>query len=138
MKKRKGFSLVELSIWALAVGVLLAIAMPRNDENVIQAKTKADKMQINAIASAVSNYHYEVKKYPPNLEALTVKYGDLGPWLPPTIPASEWGTPYNYVYDDDNNVFAVWSNGFNKVDETGGGAALANDYHGDDYGKTSQ
>lgn len=135
MDKRKGFSLLELTIFATAVIVILFIATPKLSGTVQSTKNDVDYEQAGQIATAIHQYHYEVKSYPVSLNVLTAKSGNLGPWLS-KIPKTKWGGAFFYTYT--TNSFAVWSGGKNLADETGAANALAENFKGDDTGVASK
>jgi competence protein ComGC len=143
--KRKGYDLVSLAIWAACVVVLLSVLTPKGDDTIDAAKRNGDLAQVNAIAVAVRQYKSEIGNYPPNLNVLVSKNGDLGPWLPKLPIKDAWGTtnggingtggvsPYCYAYTNDG--FAVWAIGKNKVNNSGGsGTTLPTAFTSDDNG----
>lgn len=146
MKKRKGVSIIEIGLCALALMVFAAVGMINggsflNSEKVTEAKTNASQ-----ISTAISRYKYEVGSYPPNLQALTGTSGVYGPWLSSPLPATDpWGitTSINgtggasvgYCYSYTANGFAVWSFGVNHVNNSGGtGTTLPTSIATDDIG----
>lgn len=143
--KRKGYDLVSLAIWAACIMIIIAVLSPKSDDTIDGTKQKNDIVQVNALASAVSQYKSEIGNYPPNLNVLTNKNGDLGPWLSKLPLKDSWGTtnsgingtggvsPYCYSYT--TNGFAVWSLGKNKANNSGGsGTKLPTAFNSDDYG----
>jgi type II secretory pathway pseudopilin PulG len=135
MKKRKGFNLLELTVFAAAVIAILLIAVPKLTGTVKSTKNDVDFEQASQIATAIHQYHYEIKSYPPSLNALITKSGNFGPWLS-KIPNTKWGGAFFYTYT--SNSFAVWSTGQNLADETGATNALAEKFKGDDIGVSSK
>lgn len=150
LKNRKGQDLIQLALYAAALVILLAVAIPRYDNYIPTVKNRSDYAQIADIATKISQYKYEVGTYPINLQALTATNGSYGPWLRRLPSQDAWGTtntgingsaggvsPYCYAYD--NNGFAVWSLGQNKVNNSGGGGtAVPASFSGDDYGVISK
>ncbi|MGL5513125.1 MAG: type II secretion system protein, partial [Sporomusa sp.] len=88
---RTGSLLLEIAIAVAALGILLAVVMPKYADTVDTAKKSADMAQISAIATAVATYRFETKQYPTQLLDLTKKSGDLGPWLPALPATNKWG-----------------------------------------------
>jgi type II secretory pathway pseudopilin PulG len=143
--KRKGFSLVELILYTVAILVIIAIVIPRGDDTITASKKKSDYAQIVTISTAISQYKFEIGNYPPNQAALLTQNGVYGPWLV-SLPTSDiWGTTNSgingsggasaYCYAYTANGFAVWSLGANKVNNSGGGGTtLPTAFSGDDYG----
>lgn len=120
-QKESGFSLIELTIVIVVVGILAAIAMQSMTalvEDNRQVKTEREmEMLANAIVGDPSalngglrsdfGYIGDVGAFPPNLQALYENPGSYATWDGPYIPSGfaqdstgfktdEWGTLYNY------------------------------------------
>lgn len=86
------------------------------------------------IANAISRYRYEMRSYPGTLTALTSASGVYGPWLTAVPTTDPWGDVYHYYSGPKS--FAVWSNGVDKVNNSGSG--VPSSLLGDDVGFVSQ
>lgn len=94
-RRRAGFTLIEILLVVVIIGMLAGIAavsVPKHMEKSRRAKAAAD---ISAISMAVQSYYMEEGKYPSSLEALTA--GD-DPYLEKGIPKDPWKNPYNYAF----------------------------------------
>jgi len=60
MKSRKGFTLIELMVVVLIVGILAAIAIPILRGRIDAAKWSEGKAMMGSIATAIRAYHAEV------------------------------------------------------------------------------
>ena len=56
MKNNKGFTLIELIMVTIILGILAAVAVPRYMGTVSQAEAAAEKAVIDALKAAVENY----------------------------------------------------------------------------------
>ena len=56
MKNNKGFTLIELIMVTIILGILAAVAVPRYMGTVNQAEAAAEKAVIDALRAAVENY----------------------------------------------------------------------------------
>ena len=56
MKNNKGFTLIELIMVTIILGILAAVAVPRYMGTVSQAEAAAEKAVVNALKAAVENY----------------------------------------------------------------------------------
>lgn len=94
---KKAFTLIELMLVVIIIGVLAAMVMPRLVGRSEQARIAAAKSDINAnIALALDLYEMDNGHYPTSLDEL-MKKGDSGkgPYLKKE-PKDPWGRPYEY------------------------------------------
>ena len=115
MKKRKknemGFSLIELLIVMVIMGLLAALVGPRMFGKVGKSKQNAARSQMALFETALDTYRLDVGKYPTTeqgLAALRTNPGDEdkwdGPYLPKSVPKDPWGHPYVYRRADNGEV----------------------------------
>jgi general secretion pathway protein G len=110
-KKEMGFSLIELLIVMVIMGLLAALVGPRMFGKVGKSKQKAALAQMSLFETALDTYRLDVGKYPSTeqgLQALRTKPSDVekwdGPYLPKAVPKDPWGNPYVYQRNDDGEV----------------------------------
>jgi prepilin-type N-terminal cleavage/methylation domain-containing protein len=73
MKKRSGFTLIELMIVVAIIGILAAIAIPKFADLVRKSSEGAAKGNLTALRSAMSIYYGDMEgQYPADPAALTV------------------------------------------------------------------
>jgi general secretion pathway protein G len=123
---RKGFTLIELMLVVIIIGVLVSMVMPRLVGRSEEARTAACRADINAnIATALDLYELDNGKYPPGLETLLTKTpAGKGPYLK-REPLDPWGRKYLYRSPGEhNNDYDLYSYGPDGVD--GGGDDVAN------------
>lgn len=99
----KGFTLIEVLIVMVILGLLAALVAPKMFGKVGKSKQKAAKSQIALFETALDTYRLDVGKYPvteQGLQALRAKPEDAerwdGPYLPKDIPLDPWGHEYHY------------------------------------------
>ncbi len=69
MKKNSGFSLVELMIVIVIIGVLAAVAVPIYNNNVMKAKMSEADAALGSIRTQLRVYYGENGKYPTGVTA---------------------------------------------------------------------
>ena len=110
MKKQKqnemGFSLIELLIVMVIMGLLAALVGPRMFGKVGKSKQNAARSQMALLETALDTYRLDVGKYPSDLQALRTSDGEKwdGPYLPKSVPKDPWGHPYVYRRTDNGEV----------------------------------
>jgi general secretion pathway protein G len=127
-KSRQGFTLIELMIVIVIVGILASLLIPRIMERPEEARRVKAKLDIKTIDSALKLYKIDNGTYPTTdqgLEALITK-----PESPPvpakwreggyldarTAPKDPWDNPYYYVSPtDDGRDYEISSYGPDKA-----------------------
>ncbi len=130
MKKKlkrgeRGFTLIEILVVMIIIGMLAALVGPRIMGRIAPAKQQAAKTQIGLFETALDTFRLDVGRYPTTeegLKALREKPSSAenwqGPYLPKEIPVDPWGKPYVYKCPGDNGDFDILSYG---LDGTEGG-----------------
>jgi len=105
-KKEMGFSLIELLIVMVIMGLLAALVGPRMFGKVGKSKQNAARAQMALLETALDTYRLDVGKYPSDLQALRTSDGEKwdGPYLPKSVPKDPWGNPYVYKRTDNGEV----------------------------------
>ncbi|MFA6105847.1 MAG: type II secretion system protein GspG [Patescibacteria group bacterium] len=137
--KRAGFTLIELSLCAIVVGILVAGGVYAFKSSIDSARNAQAMTVCTQIASAISQYKYENKAYPATLaNLLTVSPKSGNAYLSGLPAADPWGTTiesYGYLYRVNNNVFMVFSYGQDKIIQS---SSTPPTISGDDVGVVSK
>ncbi|MBI5786230.1 MAG: prepilin-type N-terminal cleavage/methylation domain-containing protein [Rhodocyclales bacterium] len=73
MTRRKGFTLIELLVVMAIIATLLAIAAPRYFNSLDRARDASLRETLFVIRDAIDKYHYDIGRYPGDLEELVDK-----------------------------------------------------------------
>lgn len=130
--KRNGFTLLELLIVMIIIGLLAALIGPKMIGRVGESRQTVAKQQIEGFSSAMEMYKLDTTKYPTQeqgLEALVTEPQGIANWKGPYlkkkfIPKDPWGNNYVYTYPGEHGDYDIVSYG---ADGNSGGDGEAKD-----------
>ncbi|MDO9285867.1 MAG: type II secretion system major pseudopilin GspG [Aquabacterium sp.] len=118
-RRRRGFTLIELMVVLVIIGVLAALIVPNVLDRTDDARATAAKADINNLVQALKLYKLDNQRYPSaeqGLEALVKK--PAAGVVPPNwrtyldkLPADPWGKPYQYINPGVKGEIDVFSLG---------------------------
>ena len=98
-----GFTLMELLVVILIIGLLTGIVGPRLLGQISRSEVTTAKAQMDAFDKGLQAYRLDTGHFPTTtqgLAALVTQPADEqrwhGPYLQGAIPVDPWGTPYQY------------------------------------------
>lgn len=109
-KKRKGFSLVELMIVIVIIGLLASVVTINVRSYLTRAKQNTARQEIATIVTALSTFYSVYSRYPTNEEGIKIlckknkKFADP---LLTGLPVDPWGNAYQYISPGSNSPFEV-------------------------------
>jgi general secretion pathway protein G len=113
MKKSHGFTLIELMIVLVILGLLASLVAPEMFSKVSSTKRKTAAAQMQMFQTALDTFRLDVGTYPTELKELvgSQRRGWDGPYLPKKIPADPWGFVYQYRLNQNGLGFEIMSYG---------------------------
>ena len=113
MQQNSGFTLIELILVTVIIGILAGMVVVTFGGRVEESQVRAAKGDIANYATAVSLYALDHNDtYPPTLEGLMVAGGASRNYLKEFRP-DPWGNPYLYKPATSAKLadFEIWSSG---------------------------
>lgn len=113
-KPSNGFSLIELIIVIMIMGLLASLVAPQMFQKVGSTQRKTAAAQMQMFETAIQTFRLDVGSLPDTLEELRTsdKKGWDGPYLPKSIPSDPWDNAYVYrIPGEDGAEFYLASLG---------------------------
>jgi general secretion pathway protein G len=131
---RKGFTLLELLVVMVILGLLAGYVGPRYFAQVGKSEVKTARAQIDAFEKALDTYRLDTGRYPTTdqgLEALFIRPDTeqkwQGPYLKKSPPTDPWGNKYVYRAPGEHGEYDLFSFGRDgKQDGSGDDADITN------------
>ncbi len=108
---RQGFSLIELLLVLVILGVLAALVVPKFTGRSRQARETAAKADISSVETAINAFEIDTGRLPTTEEGLgallSQPSGVLdwnGPYLQRGMPRDPWGNEYMYRQPGQKNT----------------------------------
>lgn len=141
---RRGFTLLELMVVVVIIGLLAGIVAKNVVGRVAKAKVVATRAQITNLESAVLDFKIDTGQYPASLEDLVLRPADVSGWQEDgyllgksAVPLDKWKNEFIYQYpgDYENSKFDIISLGADG--EEGGEGEDLDLYNSDVEGVTT-
>jgi general secretion pathway protein G len=111
-RNTKGFTLIEIMVVMVIIGLLAAFVMPKLFGNVDKASQQSAQAQIEMLGQALDLYRLENHKYPTTDEGLAA----LKTYLKKNVPKDPWGHEYVYTFPGQHGDYDLISYGADKAE----------------------
>jgi len=119
-RAQSGFSLIEIMVVVVIMGILAALVVPNVMERPDQARAVAARQDISAIMQALKLYRLDHGRYPNGVQGLQALVapsdaggstgGNARAYLD-KLPTDPWGNPYQYLNPGAHGEIDVFSLG---------------------------
>lgn len=124
-KQPTGFTLLEMLVVLVIIGLLAGLVGPRLFGKVDESKVKTAQTQVKMLRGALETYRLDIGRFPSEQEGLSVLYSPptdpqsktrwKGPYLDEQVPLDPWGHPYQYSFPGaEGQPFALYSQGADR------------------------
>ncbi len=123
LRNNKGFSLIELLIVMIIMGLLASLVGPKMFGKLGMAKEKTARSQMSMLLTALDSYRLDFGRYPSEEQGLAALVTNTnnspswhGPYLAKDLPKDPWGNPYVYKNPGEHNEVEIISLGLDGKD----------------------
>jgi len=115
----EGFTLLELMVVLVILGLLAATAAPQVMKYLGRAKTDSAALQVRGLTTSLDLYRLDIGSYPSQAEGLQVlvqKPSGQSRWNGPYLTKKDmlvdpWGRPYQYRYPGERADYELFTLG---------------------------
>jgi len=106
-KKHAGFTLIEIMVVVLIIGLLVSVVGPNIWNALVKNQASIADTQIRQFHNSIDHYKLNNYKYPDSLETLTEPDPVTNQPVLKTIPLDPWQNEYVFENDADGNPVII-------------------------------
>ncbi len=117
-KRKEGFTLMELLIVLVIVGLLAALVGPALYKRIKPAKQSAARAQMTNYSTALDSFFVDVGRYPTTADGLAALRENSnsiakwdGPYIQKDVAKDPWGYPFHYRSPTDKGPYEIFTYG---------------------------
>lgn len=132
LSARSGFSLVELMVVIVIIGLLASVVTFSVRSHLIRSKQNVAKLEISKISQAIETFYASYDRYPTNEEGLlilTTPSDEFPEGLLTFTPSDPWGHAYEYLAPGRSHAYDIICYG---ADHREGGTSADKDIRSDE------
>lgn len=122
-RRNRGFSLIELIVVLVILGLLATVVGPSIMERLSRGKAEIAKIQIDQLEGALGLFRFDVGRYPSSAEGLNalIQNPGMDNWSGPylnkaSLPKDPWGRDYQYRAPGQFGDYDLYSLGADGVE----------------------
>lgn len=122
-RTNRGFSLIELIVVLVILGLLATVVGPRVMDRLGKGKSEIAKLQIDQLEGALGLFRFDVGRYPTTGEGLgaLIQNSGIQNWSGPyvdkqSLPKDPWGREYEYRSPGVHGDYDLYSYGADGVE----------------------
>ena len=96
-KSKGGFTLIEILLVVVIIGIIVGIAVPKLTGKIGMSLDVAARASLKSIETSIQNYEMENLRLPDSLEDLTTVKDGKGPYLKPSEILDPWKQKFQYA-----------------------------------------
>jgi general secretion pathway protein G len=127
-RNEAGFTLIELMVVIVILGILAGLVVPRIMDRPEQARMQKAEVQIESLETACKLFKLDTGSYPSSLDALVSGSGRKGGYLEKgKLPKDPWGNDFSYSGGDEIEIWTTAKDGtrISNLGSDGGGSSEA-------------
>ena len=120
--RQRGFTLIEIMVVVVIIGLLAALVAPALIGNIDRAQVNRARADIRSIETALNLYRLDNFRYPSTDQGLDALVSNPGDAAAPnwkaylrSLPSDPWNQPYQYVYPGQRGEFDLFTYGADGV-----------------------
>ena len=120
-KRRKNYTMMEMVIVIVIIGLLTAIATPLYFKHMKRARVNTAQAQIKLLEQAIFDFQLDLKRLPDSENGLRELEENVandekwdGPYLRQSVPKDPWGSDYIYTVPGEHGDFDLVSYGSDR------------------------